>query len=599
MSKATKRKEAQQVEQTRRAACKTLVGASIGMAAAPAAPAAVAGAKNPLEAFDYTGVKLKGGMLSKQTEQVRDVFLNVPDESFLWGFRKRAGHAAPGQSLGGWYGDDLFHAFGQYLSGMARLAKALGDQRLAEKVKGLVSEWAKTISPQGFFFYTTAPKPPMYIYDKMMCGLVDAYRYAGVNAAAPLMARITKWAEANLDRSRKPPTRPNNANEWYTLSENLYRAFEATGEADFRRFGDFWNYPSFWNMFTRQAAPDPFNAHAYSHVNSLSGAAMLYRLTREQHYLDVTVNAFQWLERTQMFATGGFGPNESLLPPDGSLGRALEGVTASFETACSSWAGFRLSRYLIESTGDSIYGDWAEKLVYNGIGAALPLQADGRTFYYSDYTLGKPIKVYYPKLWPCCSGTYPQAIAEYHRLTYFRGTDTLAVNLYVPSTVEWNHAGNPVRVEQDTDYPEANTTTLTVHPARPDTFKLQFRVPRWCQPGASVEINGKPASGAFQAGAWGVIDRNWTNGDSVKITFPMEHAIRTVDLQHPNRAAFTYGAVALVGKGHGNVVRRNGRLAQSFTRTGAGLEFELENIAFVPFYRLGLNEPYQLYWQLQ
>jgi DUF1680 family protein len=583
------------VELTRRAACKTLVGASFGMAAARAAES---NPKNPLEAFDYTGVKLKGGMLLKQTEQARDLFLNVPDDSFLWGFRKRAGNPAPGLSLGGWYGDDLFNAFGQYVSGMSRLAKALGDARRAEKVRGLVREWAKNIGPLRFFYYTRAPKPPTYIYDKMMCGLVDAYRYAGMTAAAPLMARITKWAETNLDRSRMPPTRPGNAGEWYTLSENLYRAFEATGEADFRTFGDVWNYPSFWNMFTRQAPPDPFNAHAYSHVNSLGGAAMLYRLTREQHYLDVIVNAFQWLERTQMFATGGFGPNESLLP-QGSLGMALEAATASCETACGSWAGLKLSRHLIESTGDCIYGDWAEKLVYNGIGAALPLQADGRAFYYSDYTLGKPMKVYYPKLWPCCSGTYPQAIAEYHNLTYFRGADSLAINLYVPSTVQWNHEGNPVRVEQDTDYPEANTTTLTVHPDRPDVFKLKFRVPRWCQPGASVEINGKPASAAFQAGTWGVIDRNWTNGDSVKITFPMEPAIRLVDSQHPNRVAFTYGAVALVGKGHGNVVKRNGRLAQSFTRTGAGLDFELEQIVFVPFCRVGLNEPYQLYWQLQ
>ena len=42
-------------------------------------------------------------------------------------------------------------------------------------------------------------------------------------------------------------------------------------------------------------------------------------------------------------------------------------------------------KYLIRCTGDARYGDWVERLAINGIGASIPMTADGRVFYYSDY----------------------------------------------------------------------------------------------------------------------------------------------------------------------------------------------------------------------
>jgi hypothetical protein len=362
-------------------------------AAAPAGyrpPAATT--TDPLESFVYSGVRLLDGMLRKQALYARDFFMRIPDDDLLIGFRLRAGLPAPGKPLAGWYGGDIFHAFGQYISGMARLSKGLGDAELGNKARRLVIEWAKTIDcrpgpSDGFFYYSATPVPPHYIYDKTMCGLVDLYRYTGFKEAAALMDKITDWAGPHLNRTRETATNHKATNEWYTLSENLYRAYEATGNQKFKDFGSVWEYSAYWDMFLHQSTPGEMGFHAYSHVNTLSSCAMAYRVKREPHYLETIVNAFRWLERTQQFATGGYGPGETLLPADGALGKSLEGNRATFETVCGSWAGFKLSRYLISFTGDAFYGDWIEKLVYNGIGAALPLQADGSTFYYSDYTL--------------------------------------------------------------------------------------------------------------------------------------------------------------------------------------------------------------------
>src|SRR5258708_35636284 len=99
-------------------------------------------------------------------------------------------------------------------------------------------------------------------------------------------------------------------------------------------------------------------------------------------------------------------------------------------------------------------------MVYNGIGAAVPVTPAGKTFYYSDYRVGGGMKVYYWDAWPCCSGTYIQAVADYHNLIYYKDASSLYVNLFVSSEVTWNHPGGEVKLAQETDYPEAETTTL-------------------------------------------------------------------------------------------------------------------------------------------
>jgi len=56
----------------------------------------------------------------------------------------------------------------------------------------------------------------------MLWGLLDAHFYCGNRQALFHLGRITDWAIKNLDRSRRVN---DTATEWYTLSENLYRAF--------------------------------------------------------------------------------------------------------------------------------------------------------------------------------------------------------------------------------------------------------------------------------------------------------------------------------------------------------------------------------------
>ena len=177
-------------------------------------------------------------------------YLRVPNDDYLKGFRQRAGKPAPGADLGGWYTPGTFHVFGQVLSGLARMHAATGDEACREKLNALIREWSRCIEPDGYFYSTKPPAPPHYIYEKMAGGLLDAHLYAGNPEALALLDRITGWAEKNLDHSN-PYVFNTMAGitEWYTLSENLYRAYLVTGQARYRDYARTWEYTNYWNLF--------------------------------------------------------------------------------------------------------------------------------------------------------------------------------------------------------------------------------------------------------------------------------------------------------------------------------------------------------------
>ena len=518
---------------------------------------------------------------------------------------------APGKDLGGWIsGDskviswwsrgDVSGTFGQWLSAMARMSKATGDEAIGKKATYLMLEWAKAIEPDGFFYYSRTPWAPHYTYDKTVRGLLDMYEYCDRKDALLLLDKITDWAITNLDRSRGLDQDP--GTEWFTLSENLYRAYQLTGTPKYKTFGDVWRYNAYWKSFIGGTEMTPYNHHAYSHVNTLGSAAMTYAVTGDPDYLKCIVNAYDWLEQTQCYATGGYGPNEQLLPADGSLGNYLETTVRSFETPCGTYAAFKLARYLMQFTGEAKYGEWIERLVYNGMGAALPMALNGRTFYYSDYQIGAGRKTYYPDgAWPCCSGTFPQVLADYHNIIYFKDPASLYVNLFVASQVDWNHDGQDIKFEQETAFPESDTTTISIHPQAKVTFNLKFRVPRWSQ-GATVKINGSKQEIACQPGTWATIERAWTPGDKVTIQVPMRLTFESVDKQHPNRVAVMYGPVVLVRNQSPILISKGENVASWILENGKPLEFKAAGQplgTLVPFYQVGEGTPYNMYFDLK
>jgi DUF1680 family protein len=498
--------------------------------------------RSVLEPFDYRGVRLLQSRWRDQYLSARDYYFAVDNDDILHGWRAAAGLPAPGKPLGGWCATNSNTVFGQWLSGMARIYRAVGDAPLRDKAAYLLAEWAKTIKPSGDCGMD------LYAYEKLVCGLVDLQEYAGISAAAPLLEKTLDFAIRNYSRERIPGGaallngRPS---EWYTFPENLYRAYRLTGDPKLKDFADTYRYEPFWKKFEGTAAPvDAYGVHAYSHVNTFSSAAMTYAITGDPVYLRIIRNAYDYLQNTQCYATGGYGPMERLVAPNGTLGRSLEARNATFEAVCGSWAGFKLSRYLMEFTGEARYGDWAERLLYNGVGAALPITTGGKHFYYADYRVGGGMKVYKVSRYSCCSGSLIQNVADYHNLIYYKDSKGLYVNLYLPSEVTWQGPQGEVKAVLETTYPEGETATIRLDMRQASRFALRFRVPAWTRD-ASLKVNGA-AAGACKPGTWAEVERTWQAGDRVEIRIPLSLRMEPVDRQHPRRVAVVRGPVVLV-----------------------------------------------------
>ncbi len=551
-----------------------------------------------LEPFEYNEVKLQSSPLKKQFDEVEAFYLAIPNDDILKGFRERAGLPTNGaKDMGGWYTNDVFHMFGQFLSGMSRLYAVSGNEAMKTKVNTLVQEWAKTIDKDGYFFYSKKPNAPQYVYEKMTGGLVDNYVFTGNKDALKYLSIITDWAIKNLNRDR---IYGQTASEWYTLTENLYRAYEVTKDKKYLDFGKLWEYHDYWNIYVRgEKVNTAIRHHAYSHVNTLSSAAAAYMESGDESYKTIIKNANDYLQNEQCFATGGFGPNERFLAKD-ELIKVLENTHNSFETQCGSWAIFKLSKYLMEITGDAKYGDWIEKMIYNGIGANVPMTKDGKVHYYSDYNPRQGTKYNYHLGWSCCTGTRPQAVAEYADLIYFKNNNGLFVNLYTPSKVVWND----LSIYQQTKFPESSETEFIIGVKGSAAVKrtLNFRKPLWSKKMPVVLVNGKTVKTTF-SNNWLQLQREWKDGDKVKIIFTMNLFVDRLDDSKPFPAAIMYGPVAMAS----NVITEyptdfitEDNLSTNFTAIkNKPLNYRVKNhrgLMLRPYYQYEINEPYVLYF---
>jgi len=83
-----------------------------------------------------------------------------------------------------------------------------------------------------------------------------------------------------------------------------------------------------------------------------------------------------------------YGSAENLCRTTARWGDSLEVRIDNFETPAARGRASNFQNICCSSPGEARYGDWMETLLYNGIGAALPITTGGRNFYYSSYALG-------------------------------------------------------------------------------------------------------------------------------------------------------------------------------------------------------------------
>ena len=510
-------------------------------------------ARAVLAELGYRQVRLSSGPLQRQASENHQLLMNIDEDSLLRPFRLRAGLPAPGGDLGGWYDTEGFApgaTFGQWVSALSRYHAISGDAATRAKVLRLVAAYAASIDDEGKFYRHN--RFPAYIYDKLVGGLVDAHRHTRDRAALPTMLRTTRAAEPYLPAHAVPHNEAAKEGEdfsihaWdesYTLGENQFLAWRETGNAQYFSSARRFLYDEFFAALAAGQNVLP-GKHAYSHVNSLSSAARAYLELGEPMYLSAAQQGFAMID-AQSFATGGWGPDEHFIEPgSGALGASLKDQIRGFETPCGAYAHFKLTRYLLRITGDARYGDSMERVLYNTVLGALPIQPDGQAFYHSDYTRHAQ-KCFNENRWPCCSGTLPMIAADYAISSCFQAGDGLYVNLYVPAEVSWLQDGSRCGLSIHTAYPYAGNVELVLSVPSAQTFAVHLRIPAWAA-GAEVRVNGQLTLSSPQPATFAAIRREWRAGDRIELELPLPLRLQSVDEQHPDTVALLVGPLALM-----------------------------------------------------
>ena len=528
-----------------------LYGSACAMAAATFAsiPTLATTGREVVQEFPYGAVRLTGGLLKQQFDRIHSHYLSLSNDRLLKVFRQRVGLPAPGADMGGWYDTNGFVpglTIGQYISGLARLGAATGDQTCHDKARALVTGFgeflARTDNP---YAGPGAEKMwPAYVMDKYVVGLIDAYRLSGIEQAKALLpAVIAKCrpfiSPISKDRIGKkdPPY-----DETYVLSENLFAAAEVTGDQQYYDLAVHYLLDREW--FDPLAAGNDVlpSKHAYSHTIALSSGGKAFLATGNPKYKQALENAWRFME-PQRFASGGWGPEEQFVElGKGKLFDSLSNSQAHFETPCGGYADLKLARYLIRLTGNPRYADGLERTLYNTMLSVRTPDSDGGYPDYSNYG-ANAVKKYYHRKWPCCSGTLVQGVADYVLNIYFHDEDALYVNLFTPSTVSWKRPNSTIVVEQATNYPAEDSRRLTIRTG--GKFALKVRIPAWTT-GATIRVNGRAALPA-KAGQYAVIERIWKPGDTVEVVVPQPLRTLPIDESHSDVVALLRGAVMYVG----------------------------------------------------
>ena len=270
-----------------------------------------------------------------------------------------------------------------------------------------------------------------------------------------------------------------------------------------------------------------------------------------EHLLSAGRNYRKVMDLYGQFPGGGFVGDENCRPgftdPRGGIETCgIVEFTHSFQM-------------LMRITGDPLWIDRCEDIAFNSFPASMTpdlkglhyitsanqiqldpgnkapgIQNSGTMFSYS------PFEVY-----RCCqhnvSHGWPYYAEEMWLATHDNG---LCASLYGASEVSARVGdGTRISIIEETDYPFGDTIKFRINtPAKPVTFPLYLRIPRWSE-GARVAVNRKNLKAKAEPLSFLVLTREWRDGDTVELTLPMKVSVRVWE-KNQNAASINYGPLS-------------------------------------------------------
>jgi DUF1680 family protein len=202
----------------------------------------------------------------------------------------------------------------------------------------------------------------------------------------------------------------------------------------------------------------------------------------------------------------------------------------------------KLTKALFQLDPQAQYADYYERALWNHI-LASQNPTDGMLCYYLPLRAGAQKKFMTASNdFACCTGTGMENHARYGEAIYFHRADSLYVNQFIASELNW-HAKD-LRVRQETDFPNSAKTKLAFACKNKVTAEIKIRQGYWAITGLGLKLNGTRVSPTSSAKNYVSIKRDWSNGDTLEVELPLSvHPESMPD--NPKRVALLYGPIVL------------------------------------------------------
>ena len=511
-------------------------------------------------------VRLTGGPLKHAQDLDVAYLLSLDPDRMLAFYRSRAGLEPKAPGLTGWDADGrqlTGHIAGHHLSAVSLMWAATGDARFRQRSDYIVSELKAVQDRHGDGFagalqgvreaFAEVSKgnirsanfdlnglwSPWYTLHKTFAGLRDAYRHTGNKTALDVEVGFAQWAERLLAPMSDEQIQRMLATEFGGMNEVLADLYADTDEKRWLALSYRFEHKAVLDPLKR--GEDPLNGlHGNTQVPKLIGSLARYLYAGDKTDLTAAATFWDRVVNHHTFATGGHGKDEYFREPD-RLATITEGRTAE---TCNVYNMLKLTRTLFAVQPDGRYAEFHERALFNHILGSMD-QTDGATCYM--VPVGRAVRREYADMqrsFTCCVGTGMESHALHGLGLYYESDRRLWVNLYAPSTAQWERAGVTLRMESS--FPDGDDARLTLQTSTPKNLTLALRRPSWARDGFSVRVNGAVIVTPAPPGSYVEITREWNSGDVVALSLPK--ALRLERLPDDSRrAAVMWGPLVLAG----------------------------------------------------
>ena len=497
-------------------------------------------------------------------------------------FLREAGLTPKAPSYTNWENTGLDgHIGGHYLSALSMMYASTGDTVIYHRLNYMLNELHRAQQAVGTGFIGGTPGSlqlwkeikagdiraggfslngkwvPLYNIHKTYAGLRDAYLYAHSNLARQMLINLTDWMIDITSGLSDSQMQDMLRSEHGGLNETFADVAEITGDKKYLELARRFSHKVILDPLIKNE--DKLNGmHANTQIPKVIGYKRVAEVSKDDKDWN---HAAEWDHAARFFwntvvnhrsvCIGGNSVREHFHPSD-NFTSMLNDVQGP-ET-CNTYNMLRLTKMLYQNSGDvgnsnkpdPRYVDYYERALYNHILSSQ--EPDKGGFVY--FTPMRPghYRVYSQpetSMW-CCVGSGLENHTKYGEFIYAHQQDTLYVNLFIPSQLNWKEQG--VTLTQETLFPDDEKVTLRIDKAAKKKLTLMIRIPEWAgnSEGYEITINGKKHLSDIQAGTstYLPLRRKWKKGDMITFHLPMKVSLEQIP-DKKDYYAFLYGPIVL------------------------------------------------------